>query len=230
MNDIIIWFIGDVLPYITILVFIAVLIYNFIKWLLLPRPIVWSLFPSKHSTLSILLTIAGRIFALPGPRKVDKLVFGLAWIFHIGLIVSLSLHAKYIFIPSIPAEYYLGSIAGIAAAIGTIGFIIHRIDIDRTKVNSSFADYFALALLLTAVSLGAYLRIYGVMDHEAVWMWIQSILSLKPIPPPSNPVFLTHILIAQIYMIYLPFKTLIHPIAMFYGQKVMLDGRHLHER
>ena len=224
------WFIANILPYVTLGVFFIALLYNFVKWLVMPRPVVWALLPAKHSTVDILLTIVKRIFTLPGPRKVDKTVWVLAWLFHIGLIVSLSLHAKYILMPTFPAEYYLGSAAGVAAAIGTLGFLIRRIDIAKDKVDSTFADYFALILLMVTLSLGAYLRIAGVMDHEQMWAWVQGILTLKPVTPPDHPLFLTHILLAQIYMMYLPFKTLIHPIAILFGQKIVLDERHIYPR
>lgn len=224
------WFIANILPYVTLGVFFIALVYNFVKWLVMPRPVVWALFPAKHSKADILITIGRRIFTLPGPRKVDKTVWVLAWLFHIGLIVSLLLHSKYILMPTFPAEYYLGSAAGIAAAVGTLGFFIRRIDIAKDKVDSSFADYFALILLMATLSLGAYLRIGGLMDHEHMWMWVQGILTFNPVAPPEQPLFLVHILLAQIYMMYLPFKTLIHPIAILFGQKVILDENHIYPR
>jgi nitrate reductase gamma subunit len=224
------WFIGNILPYVTLAVFFIVLVYNFLKWVVMPRPLVWSLFPAKRSTFDILLTIGKRIFTLPGPRKVDKTIWVLAWLFHIGLIVSLLLHAKYVLMPTFPAEYYLGSIAGVAAAIGTVGFIIRRIDIAKDKVDSTFADYFALILLIVTLSLGAYLRLGGVVEHETMWAWVQGVLTLNPVQPPEHPLFLIHILLAQIYMMYLPFKTLVHPIAILFGQKIILDERHIYPR
>jgi nitrate reductase gamma subunit len=196
----------------------------------MPRPVVWSLFPAKRSTFDILLTIAARIFTLPGPRKVDITIWVLAWLFHIGLIVSLLLHAKYILMPSFPAEYYLGSAAGVAAAIGTLGFIIRRIDLAKTKADSTFADYFALILLLVTLSLGAYLRLGELVEPGVTWAWVRGVLTLNPVPPPEHPLFLVHILLAQIYLMYLPFKTLIHPIAILFGQKIILDERHIYPR
>lgn len=225
------WFIANILPYITLAVMTLALVYNFVKWLVMPRPVVWALFPAKHNTVEILLGLVKKIFVLPGPRKVDISIWILAMLFHIGLIVSLSLHAKYIFVPSLgPMEYYLGAAAGVAAAIGTIGFFIRRIEMHKTKVDSTFADYFALILLMATLTLGAYLRIGGIMDHEHMWMWVRGILTLSPVDPPTHPLFLVHITLAQIYMMYLPFKTLIHPIAIFFGQKVILDERHIYPR
>ncbi|MCL7401228.1 MAG: respiratory nitrate reductase subunit gamma [Thaumarchaeota archaeon] len=217
-------FIGIYLPYITLVVFIVAVIYNFFKWIFLPRPIMWAIFPAKKSLANILFTIATRIFSLPGPRKFDKLIFTLAWMFHIGLIVSLTLHAKYIFIPHLPYEYEVGTIAGMLAAIGSVGFIIRRY-VDK-RADSYFADYFALILLIITLSLGQYIRMFRVVESTHLWTWVQGILTLNPIPPPVNTLFLIHIVFAQIYMIYLPFKTLIHPIAIFYGQKIILDQRH----
>ncbi len=224
------WFIANILPYITLGVFFIALVYNFVKWLVMPRPVVWAIFPAKHTTSEILLNIAKRIFTLPGPRMVDKTIWTLAWLFHAGLIISLALHAKYMLMPSLPGEYYLGAAAGVAAAVGTLGFIIRRIDIAKDKVDSTFADYFALILLMATLSLGAYLRLTQAMDHEEMWMWVQGILTLNPVAPPENPLFLVHILLAQIYMMYLPFKTLIHPIAILFGQKILLDERHIYPR
>ncbi len=225
------WFIANILPYITLGVMTLALVYNFVKWAVMPRPVVWALFPAKHNTFDILLGIIKKIFALPGPRKVDISIWSLAMLFHIGLIISLSFHAKYIFVPSLgPAEYYLGAAAGIAAAIGTVGFFIRRIDMAKNKVDSTFADYFALILLMATLTLGAYLRIAGIIDHEQMWAWVQGILTLNPVEPPSHPLFLLHITLAQIYMMYLPFKTLIHPIAILFGQKVILDERHIYPR
>jgi len=220
-------FIGVYLPYITLVVFVITTIYNFFKWMFLPRPVMWAIFPAKKSLANILLTIVMRIFSLPGPRKFDKLIYTLAWMFHIGLIVSLSLHAKYIFMPRLPYEYEAGTIAGMLAAIGSVGFIIRRYADKRA--DSYFADYFALILLIVTLSLGEYIRIFKAVDSTHLWAWVQGILTLSPILPPINTLFLIHILFAQIYMMYLPFKTLIHPIAIFYGQKIILDQRHIKE-
>ncbi|MEM2548546.1 MAG: respiratory nitrate reductase subunit gamma [Nitrososphaerota archaeon] len=219
--------IGIMMPYLTLIVFGVALIYNFFKWMFLPRPVMWAIFPAKENIVSIFLTIAKRIFSLPGPMKFDKLIFTLAWMFHIGLIVSLSLHAKYILLPHLPFEYEMGSIAGLLAAIGSFGFIIRRYYDKRAE--SYFADYFALILLIVTLLLGTYIRILKLIDPTQLWSWVQGILSLSPTLPPTNTLFLIHLFFAQIYMMYLPFKTLIHPIAIFYGQKVILDKRHLVE-
>ncbi|MEM4694253.1 MAG: hypothetical protein QW655_07100, partial [Nitrososphaerota archaeon] len=159
--------VGIILPYLTLAVFGIALAYNFFKWMFLPRPVMWAIFPAKENTVSILLTIAKRIFSLPGPRKFDKLIFTLAWMFHIGLIVSLSLHAKYIFLPHLPFEYEMGSIAGLFAAIGSFGFIIRRYYDKRAE--SYFADYFALVLLIITLLLGTYIRILKLVDPSQLW-------------------------------------------------------------
>lgn len=125
-------------------------------------------------------------------------------------------------------EHILDSIAGLAAGIGTFGFLIRRYMI-RHKVKSSFSDYFALILLMITLALGEYLRISSIVNHDEVWRWIHGILTFNNVSPPTHPLFLIHILLAQLYMIYLPFKTLIHPIAILYGQKIVLNGRHLHK-
>lgn len=158
MSGEITWFIANILPYITLGVMTLAVVYNFVKWAVMPRPVVWALFPAKHTQFEILMGIIKKIFVLPGPRKVDKTMWILAILFHLGLIISLSFHTKYILVPSLgPIEYYLGAISGVAAAIGAVGFIIRRIDMSKTKVDSTFADYFALVLLMATLSLGAYL-------------------------------------------------------------------------
>lgn len=217
--------IGIYLPYVTLIVFGVAVLYNFLKWIFFPRPVMWAIFPAKKNVASILLTIGRRIFSLPGPRKFDKLIFTLAWMFHIGLIVSLSLHAKYIFTSHLPYEYEIGSTAGILAAVGSLGFLLRRI-VDK-RAESYFADYFALVLLNVTLFLGQFARMFKVVEPSQMWMWVQGILTLSPVLPPTNIFFLIHIFFAQIYMMYLPFKTLIHPIAIFYGQKIILDQRHV---
>ncbi|MEN2974346.1 MAG: respiratory nitrate reductase subunit gamma [Candidatus Caldarchaeales archaeon] len=224
MTDLIVSTIGVVLPYLTLIMFIVALAYNFFKWMFLPKPIMWAVFPAKKTRTSILLTIGLRIFSLPGPRKFDKLIFTLTWMFHIGLIISLSLHAKYVFLPHVALEYEIGTVAGFSAAIGSIGFLLRRLKDKRAE--SYFTDYFALALLIITLFLGQYIRMFKLVDSAQVWAWVQGILSLNPVLPPADIIFLVHILFAQIYMMYLPFKTLIHPISIFYGQKIILDQRH----
>ncbi|MCX8192779.1 MAG: respiratory nitrate reductase subunit gamma [Nitrososphaeria archaeon] len=225
MSDFTLFIIGVVLPYIMMATFGIALGYNFFKFMFLPRPVMWAIFPAKKNLASIFITIGKRIFSLPGPRKFDKLIFTLAWMFHIGLIVSLSLHAKYIFMPHLPLEYEIGSAAGMFAAIGSFGFLIRRI-YDK-KTESYFSDYLALGLLIVTLLLGQYIRMFKLIDSIQVWSWIQGIITLNPVLPPADTLFLIHILFAQVYMMYLPFKTLIHPIAIFYGQKIILDQRHI---
>ena len=222
------WVVGDVLPYVTVAVMVLGVGWTFFKWELTPRGIMWAIFPAKGSSSSILGSIVRRIFALPGPRRFERRTFSLALAFHISFITSLLLHATLVATPVFPYQYDVLVVVDSVLIVSTPAWVLRRVM--DSRVHSSPADYVSLTLLLVPVYLGLYIALFKVVDLSQMTSYFQGILTLHPVLPPDNPIFAVHLLFAQIYlMTALTFKTLNHPIAMYFGQKTILDDRHLYK-
>jgi nitrate reductase gamma subunit len=215
-----VFLVANVLPYVAVTVFVGGLVYRLWTWCSLPVPVRLTIFPAPESQAGLGLNIAKKVAFLPGLYSADRGLWTATILFHIGLFTSLGLHLKYFAVPSISLEFALGSFAGLITAITAFYYFMRRVVIPRASVISSFEDRFALIFLLAIISLGTYMRIFHVVDHEQVWAYIHGLMAFNPVPPPNNPIFLTHLTMGLLYLMYIPFSKAIHSMGIFLCQKI----------
>ena len=228
-----------ILPYFTITILVGGVAYKAIHWLLQPMVPKWALYPAPASGVRRFATILVEIFTLRSHYKGYKRLWIGALLFHIGLFTSFALHS---FVNLWFARIYdamfqliglttgmidrssflLGSAAGLlTTAIVVYPFLLNRVFVRQVRDISSFADYFPLILLLLTIAIGTYLRLFQIVDSASLKMYLVSLAYLKPIQPPSNPLFLLHLLLAQIYLINFPFSKPMHAIGLLINQRIV---------
>jgi nitrate reductase gamma subunit len=120
-----------------------------------------------------------------------------------------------IFFPGIWAAigytyYELAGYAGIVFA-AVISFLLFRRLVQPTvRYVSRYSDYFLILLILSVVFVGDYVRTFGKLEMGAVSSYLYGLLTFQPVLPPANLAFLTHLLLAQFFLMYIPFSKVSH--------------------
>jgi len=227
-----------ILPYFTMAILVGGVAYKAITWLRYPMPAKWALYPAPASGLKRLSAISLEVFTLRSLRRGNKVLWVGALLFHVGLFTSFALHSfvnlwfariydtlfQFIGLTRGVIEvsvFLIGSTAGLITAVTVVfSFLLNRVLVREVRDISSFVDYGMLILLFVTISLGTYLRIFQVVDSANLKMYLVSLAALSPIQPPSNPLFLLHLLLAQIYLIYFPFSKPMHFIGLLINQNI----------
>ncbi len=223
--------VGIYLPYITFVVFIFGMLYRIMAWSKLGQPSM-TLFPqpaggSKWGVLS-------ETFFFPKLLKSDKLLWLLAWVFHVMLALIALGHLRVIidfgFIWSAmgmtPADVdqmsaTLGGAAGIIICVTTVGIILRRIMLQRVREISSGGDWFALFLILAILFTGNYMRFGAHFDLHQTREWFLGLITFSSITVPDNGMFLWHALFGQLLLIYIPFSKILHFGGIFFSHTAL---------
>jgi nitrate reductase gamma subunit len=139
------------------------------------------------------------------------------WLFHILLGVTLLTHLINFFDYGLWNEvgygwYEAAGFAGIAFASIVAFPLLRRIFLPSVRFVSKASDYGILLLLLGITFLGDYTRTFSGVNVSAVSQYLYGLLTLQPILPPNNPAFLLHLLLAQVFLMCLPFSKISHLI------------------
>lgn len=219
MDNIVLFIIGVIMPYVAIGIFIIGLLYRLISWVTVPVPIRMPVTPAPISRLGVIGRMSMEFFTFRSLSKANKKLWLGGWIFHILLGITLIIHLINI--------YFYESFAGIINSAwfdlsvalsgilfgGMIAFLLfRRIFITTVRYVSRIPDYFILLLLFAIIFLGNYTRSYSGVSLTDVRNYMYSLLIFHPILPPNNTIFLLHYVVAQFLFIYIPFSKVSHLI------------------
>jgi len=95
--------------------------------------------------------------------------------------------------------------------------IVRRFFVSYLRQINNLEDIFALVLLLSIIGSGLAMRLGPHFDLTKTRIWFQGLLTFSP-EVPMNGVFLLHLLLVQILLIYLPFSKLLHSVGGILNQ------------
>ena len=219
-----------VLPYVMLLLFIVGVIYRVAGWVKargLTGLYTVSVMPGSYSSGKIAAEVLKRMFTMYTLTNADKPLLVGSAIFHWGIWIALIGHIGMIVDPQTlgvsrevqkVVALYVGGTAGVLAMVGLLILLARRLAMPSVRAISFLDDYFALILLLLIVILGNLQTLVIRPDYMAtVAPWIQSILSLSPDPSyivGTHPVTKAHILLAMLFIAYIPFGKIMHLFSM----------------
>ncbi|CCC81100.1 respiratory nitrate reductase subunit gamma [Thermoproteus tenax] len=218
-----------VFPYLSLLLFFGGVIYRFANWIsaqgltglysVAVKSYTWS-FGARASE------VVKRVFVLYTLTLSDRMLLVGSLLFHWGIWLALLGHLSMIIPPEtlgMPSSLheaialYVGGGAGVVALIGLLILLIRRIVRQDVRRLSFLDDWFALVLLLGIVVLGLYQTLILHPDYmHTVAPWVQSVLVGSPdlsIVATWSLVTKIHVLLALIFIAYVPFGKLIHPFS-----------------
>ena len=232
------FFIGQVFPYIVVTVFIAGVALRVMTWLKAPVPFQITLFPAPDSSAGRAAALAKELLLFRSLRRGDRTLWFWAWLMHIALAMIITGHAVGIYFlahqftlvglteaASSKLSASLGIIAGIGFIAALAALLYRRLTIPEVKRLSDPADYFDIALLLAVLVTGMMMRAPGAeVSLSAIRGYLGSLIMFQPIPAPQNGVFVTHFFLINVLMLYFPFSKMIHLAGFFINRAMLLEG------
>lgn len=221
--------------YVSFFVFVAGTIYKLVKWIFSPKGKTGTYlgfmnlfdFPGQTSRWSAFVNIVKRIFAFTSMHD-DRGTRVLSLIFHWSLWIVIAAHLDIIVSPYLEAAgintialenlgMYLGTPLGIIMVVSAVLLIERRVANIYLRRISIPSDYFAISLLAAIGITGVTQRFVlpPAFAYEYVTPFIYSLIRLHPISLPPFPIFIVHMSLASILLIYFPFSKFMHPYSFF---------------
>jgi len=230
------FFIGQVLPYVAVVIFTLGILYRLWRWAAARIIHNVTLSPFPQSNAQVAGIYAGEIVLFRNVFLFDKGLWIGAWPMHVALgsvigghvvgIYFLGKQFTYIGLSEHLSEQMsalLGTVFGLIMLAGLLVLLYRRLAIDSVRKISVPGDYLHLLLLLGIVSVGNFMRLfpaYG-LEYEPAREYITGLVYLNPIPIPDNPLFIIHFLLVQVLLIVFPFSKLMHLFGMFANRWIM---------
>jgi nitrate reductase gamma subunit len=171
--------------------------------------------PAPITRVGVVKRLGLEFLSFPSLRKAGRKLWLGGWLFHLLLGITLLTHIVTIFFPAIWSMvgytwYEVAGYAGILFAAVISFLLFRRLFHPGIRYFSKYSDYFLILLVFTVVFVGDYTRTFGKLDMGAVSNYLYGILIFQPVLPPANLAFLTHLLLAQFFLIYIPFSKVSH--------------------
>jgi nitrate reductase gamma subunit len=213
-------------------VFLGGMAYRFYVWFKTPQPAKITLYPWPEG--SMVKNVIGEVLFFPGLFKGDRVLWTFSWVFHASLALVVVGHFRVfsglldrlLLALGVSAagitwmSSTLGGAAGIVMAATAVLLILRRVAVRRSREISVFADYFALLLLVAIIVTGDLMRFGAHFDLAQTRTWALSLLTFHPAVPQS-PAFLTHLTLALVLVMFIPFSKILHFGGIFFTQALM---------
>ena len=223
--------VGVILPYVVVPAFVAGMSYRFWTWFKSPQPAKMTLFPAGGSTFREVLAEA---LLFPSLFRGDRVLWFFAWFFHATLALVFLGHIR-VFTGAIDRMLeavgmtpkgldlmsgLVGGAAGILLlAIGLL-LLLRRITIPRVREITGIPDVLATLLVVVIIVTGDLLRFSAPFDLKQTRVWAASLLSFSPVIP-TNEMFLLHLALSQVLILFIPFSKILHFGGIFFTQTLI---------
>jgi len=229
------YFIMQILPYITLVVFTFGVLFRLGRWAgsRIVHNITLAPFPQRNS--QVLGIFAAEVIFFRSLFSSDRPLWAGAWLMHMALFGAIGGHLVGIYFLGKQFVYLgmsehlseqmsalLGTSAGLALLAGLVYLLIRRLTVQKVKEVTGTSDYLQLVLLLAIVVVGNIMRLFehdlGIAYAPAK-DYVAHLLMLKPLPMDhlaiTTPFFVLHLLFVQILLMVFPFSKLMHVFGMF---------------
>jgi nitrate reductase gamma subunit len=231
------FFIGQIFPYIAVAVFTLGLAWRVWTWMKAPVPFQLTLFPVPQSSLGRIFVMGKEVLLFDSLRRGDKGLWFWVWLMHVTLAMVLVGHVMGIYslarqfmvfgltaAQSEKMSVLLSSISGFSLLITLTVLFYRRTSVQEVKQLSDPADYFELLLLLVIVITGLHMRTTTSVNLPAIREYLGSLIMLQPQPIPHESIFIWHFLLVNVLMIYFPFSKLVHMAGFVINRFMLLEA------
>ncbi len=226
-----------ILPIAAVTLFFCGSVLRIAAWLRRPVPYQLTLFPVPTERGGKLALAAVELFLFRTLFRENRLLWLLAWLLHLSLAMILAGHVLGISLlrgqftvlgasleTSALVSRTLGGVAGAVMVSSLIALFCRRLlDHELRRLSEPFV-WFDLLLLLSIASSGLGMYLPGFHpDLPAVRSWIASLFRFNPVPPPPNPLFTLHLLLAGFLLVYFPFSQLMHAAGAMVNRAMLME-------
>jgi nitrate reductase gamma subunit len=218
--------------YLAVAVFLFGIAYRIYQWFRVPRSSVkLGMFPKPKNKWARGIKLTKDSFLYPQVLDVDATMWFFILLLHIGGIGAFVGHLRLFneFTPIASAlgdegmakfALWTGGTIGIILLVSVTYFILRRFK-SPYKDLSTPEDYILLTLILVILLFGNHLRFFGDVHVAEYREYIHSLLAFRPAFPEAVAesstkwVLVSHVLTANLLLIYFPFSKLIHSVGTF---------------
>ena len=230
--------IGGVLRYVAVLVFVIAMVYRIRVWMKLPAPAM-TLFPapSPDGKANAINTAKETLF-FKSLFKGDRSLWVFAWGFHVVLALIFVGHMRVVsnvdevFMSMGMSEAGIqgmssgaGGAAGVIILVTAVVLLLRRLLVPRVKEITSAGDIFALVLIGAILFTGNMMRFSA--DHLDLALTREYFANLARFNSPSaaevlsHNVFLVHMTLAFVLLMYIPFSKVLHFGGIFFTHQLI---------
>jgi len=180
--------------------------------------------PAPFTRLGQGRRVLGELFLFRTLFRSSLYTWLFAWPFHLGLLWLLLFHINLFAQPGWAWLNLLASevkFASLLTMLGLLGLLARRIVLPRVRFISAPSDYLWLVFLLCLVSSGFLMRWTEHNDIESVRHYFGSIINFVQSEFPSGYLLFSHLLLAAVLFVVLPFSKLLHAPGFFFSPSIM---------
>ena len=220
-----VWFVSNVLPFVTAGVFFIGLAYRVVQWRRRPPASVsLRVPPQQRGALRTLGEIVTEIVTFRRVFRGSPALWVVSWLFHLSILIFVVGHLRLFFdlnwlwnlLRLTPDQVDLlaligGGTSGTLFLLGLLALLVRRLRMPVRSLSVP-SDYLLLLLLLGIAVTGNYMRFLMHIELEPYQAFFSNLFNLRFGVPVDNPLFVLHFLLVQVFLLYLPFSKLVHVI------------------
>ncbi len=208
------------LCYASTAVFLLAFLARIWGYALTPAPLKIPTTPAPTTKGGVVIRLLGEVLLFTSLFKGNKWTWLTGYVFHAALALVLFRHLRY-FLDPVPGVVALagppGVWAGVVLLAGAVALFVRRLMVDRVRYISIFADYFALVLIGLIAWTGLVMKFIVRTDVTSVKNFMIGIVTFSPVEMPADPVFIAHLSLVLILVVYFPFSKLMHMGGIFFS-------------
>lgn len=211
-----------VLGYAAIAIFLVGVLAQVWKYGNTPAPLKIPQNPSPVTASGVPVRVLSEVVLFKSLFKSNRVIWLAGYVFHIGLLLVLVKHYRFLF-ASVPAalsyfdtfEMYPGIIM-----MGGLGLLLLlRVVVDRNMFISVMTDYILILLLIAIALTGTLAKHFYRVDITQVKEFMMGLISFKPMATdfPTETIFIIHFSLVLFLLAYFPFSKLMHAAGVFFS-------------
>ena len=206
--------------YIAALILFGGLAYRIYTYAQTPAPLKIPTMPAPVTETGVVLRMLREVTVFESLFKSNKWLWLFGWMFHIGLLLVLLRHLRYVTQPVwdwVVLIQPFGIYAGMVMLAGLTGLLLRRIVLERIRYISNPSDYAILILLMSIAGTGLLMKFVSHTDIVDVKEFMLGLLYFDIQPLPSDGLLITHLLLVISLMIIFPISKLLHAPGVFFS-------------
>jgi len=206
--------------YVAVAVFLIGFLYRIWKYATTPAPLKIDQTPSPTTGSGVVGRMVLEVGLFRSLLKSNRIIWLFGYMFHIGLFLALLKHYRFFFASAPEWIHYITTFelyAGLIMLGGLVMLFVLRLVVDRTAYLSVMNDYILLLLLMAIAGSGYILKHFARTNVTSVKEFVLGIVSFSPQDMPTEPMFIIHISLVFLLLLYFPFSTLMHSGGVFFS-------------
>lgn len=209
-----------ILAYLAIAVFLIGFLARIWAYAKTPSPLKIPLNPSPVKPAGVAPRILSEVALFKSLFFSNRVIWLAGYIFHIGLLLVLVKHIRFVIPVTLPGLAYfttLETYVGVIMLGGLLLLLLLRFVVDRTAYVSVMSDYILLILIISIAGTGLLAKHFFRVDVTQVKEFMMGIISFNPQTMPPDTIFIIHISLVLLLLVYFPFSKLMHAGGIFFS-------------